>query len=135
MALHLEIVTPKGAVVAEDAAEVVIPGKLGEFGVLNGHIPFLSAIRPGVLSYRANGQPKRLAVGNGFAEVGAGDKVLVLTNVHAFPEDVDPDETRQALQDAEARLKDWTGELNAEHEEIRDDAEWAQARLELKKPH
>lgn len=134
MALHLEIVTPKGSVVAEDAEEVIMPGKLGEFGVLEGHIPFLSAIRPGVLSYRSGGQPKRLAVGNGFAEVGAGDKVLVLTDVHAFPEDVDPDETRQALADAEAKLKDWTGELNAEHEELREDAEWAQAQLEVKAP-
>lgn len=133
MALHLEIVTPKGSVVSEDAGEVILPGKLGEFGVLDGHIPFLSAIRPGVLSYTADGARRQLAVGNGFAEVGAGDKVLVLTDAHAFPEDVDADETRQELQDAEARLKGWTGELNAEHQEIRDDAEWAEARLELKK--
>jgi len=133
VALHLEIVTPKGSVVAEDAEEVIIPGKLGEFGVLGGHIPFLSAIRPGVLSYLSGGKPKRLAVGSGFAEVGAGDKVLVLTDLHAFPEDVDHDETRQALADAEARLKEWSGELNAEHQEIKDEAEWAQARLEVKK--
>lgn len=132
MALHLEIVTPKGPVVATDAEEVVLPGKLGEFGVLPGHIPFLSALRPGVISYRDNGAPKRIAVGNGFAEVGAGDKVLVLTDMHARPDDVDVSQTEKELADAEAELKDWAGELSAEHQELQDQAEWAQARLDLK---
>jgi len=133
MALHLEIVTPRGSVVATDAEEVVLPGKLGEFGVLDGHIPFLSALRPGVIRYREGGAARRLAVGTGFAEVGAGDKVLVLTDEHAFPEDVDVDETSRELQGAEARIKEWSGELNVAHQELLDEAEWAQARLEVKK--
>jgi F-type H+-transporting ATPase subunit epsilon len=133
MALHLEIVTPKGSVVAEDAEEVTIPGKLGEFGILGGHIPFLSAIKPGIIHYRVGSQARRLAVGSGFAEVGAGEKVLVLTDVHAFPEDVDIDETKQELQEAEAELKGWAGKLDADHQELLDKAEWAQARLDVKK--
>jgi F-type H+-transporting ATPase subunit epsilon len=133
MALHLEIVTPKGSVVAEDAVEVTLPGKLGEFGILDGHIPFLSAIKPGIIHYKTDGQARRLAVGSGFAEVGAGEKVLVLTDVHAFPEDVDTDETKHELEEAEAELKAWVGMLDAEHQELLDKAEWAQARLEVKK--
>lgn len=132
MALHLEIVTPKGSVIDVEAEEVILPGKLGEFGVLDGHIPFLSAMKPGVVSYKDSGEPKRLAVGTGFAEVGAGDKVLVLTDSCAAPEEVDVGQTEQELQDAEAELKEWEGELSAEHQELLDRAEWAQARLDLR---
>lgn len=132
MALHLEIVTPKGSVIDVEAEEVILPGKLGEFGVLGGHIPFLSAMKPGVVSYKDNGTPKLLAVGTGFAEVGAGDKVLVLTDSCASPDEVDVGQTEQELQDAQAELKEWEGELSAEHQELLDRAEWAQARLNLR---
>lgn len=133
MALHLEIVTPKGSVVAVDAEEVYLPGKLGEFGVLDGHIPFLSALKPGVIRYtEVGGKAQRLAVGSGFAEVGAGDKVLVLTDIHALPEQVDLDQTKKELEGTEAELKDWTGELTVEHQELQEKAEWAQARIDVK---
>lgn len=132
MALHLEIVTPKGSVVDLTTEEVILPGKLGEFGVLDGHIPFLSALKPGVVSYRAGNEFRRLAIGSGFAEVGAGHKVLVLTDVHARPEDIDAEETGRELSEVEGRLKAWTGELTAEHHELLDQAAWARARLEAK---
>jgi len=133
VALHLEIVTPKGSVGAADAEEVYLPGKLGEFGILDGHIPFLSALKPGVVRYTAGGTQHRLAVGAGFAEVGAADKVLVLTDIHAFPDDVDVDTTAHELEEAAAQLKAWTGELTVEHQELMDAAEWAEARLALSK--
>lgn len=77
--MRLQVVTPQGEVVASDVEEVYIPGALGEFGVLPGHVPFLSAVKPGVLRYRGGGAGAgRLAVGSGLAEVGAGDQVIVL---------------------------------------------------------
>jgi len=132
MSLHLEIVTPKGAVVATDAEEVILPGKEGEFGVLEGHIPFLSALKPGVVRYQDQDGSRRLAIGTGFAEVGASEKVLVLTDAHALPEDVDLDQSRSELEEAEADLKAWTGELDAEHQELLEQVEWAQARIDVK---
>jgi F-type H+-transporting ATPase subunit epsilon len=130
MALHLEIVTPKGAVLGVDTEKVYLPGKQGEFGVLDGHIPFLSALRPGVVTYTGAEGQKRLAIGAGFAEVGAGDKVLVLTDVHSFPEEVDVQAVQSELDEAERELKEWTGKLTAEHSELRERAQWAQARLD-----
>jgi len=133
MALHLEIVTPKGSVVDVEVEQVTLPGKLGEFGVLDGHIPFLSALKPGVVSYAVGGEWKRLAIGSGFAEVGAERKVLVLTDSHAKPGEIDVGETEKELADLEAQLKAWTGELSAEHQELLDGAAWAQARLDARK--
>ena len=70
--LHFELVTPEKQVVSEDVHMVVVPGAEGDFGVMAGHAPYMSTLRDGELSvYRtANGEPERIAVSGGFAEVG-----------------------------------------------------------------
>ncbi|MGD9009645.1 MAG: F0F1 ATP synthase subunit epsilon, partial [Desulfobacteraceae bacterium] len=42
--IHLEIVTPEKSVVSDEAQIVMAPGELGEFGVLIGHTPFMTAL-------------------------------------------------------------------------------------------
>ncbi|WP_228241708.1 ATP synthase F1 subunit epsilon [Porphyrobacter sp. GA68] len=72
MPLHFELVTPARLVRSEEVHMVVVPGTDGEFGVLEGHAPFMSTIRDGqVQVYRTAGaQPEVIAVRGGFAEVG-----------------------------------------------------------------
>jgi F-type H+-transporting ATPase subunit epsilon len=72
MALHFELVTPEKLVRSEEVHMVVVPGAEGDFGVLEGHAPFMSTIRNGELAiYRAGmtGEPERIAIEGGFAEV------------------------------------------------------------------
>jgi F-type H+-transporting ATPase subunit epsilon len=71
MALHFELVTPAKLVRSEDVYMVVVPGTEGEFGVLEGHAPFMSTIRDGAVQvYRTDGaEPERIEVRGGFAEV------------------------------------------------------------------
>ena len=72
MPLHFELVTPERLVRSEDVHMVVVPGSEGEFGVLEGHAPFMSTIRDGELQiYRGGmgGEPERIAMEGGFAEV------------------------------------------------------------------
>ena len=45
--MQLSVTTPRGALVDTEVDEVTAPGALGEFGVLPGHVPFLSALKPG----------------------------------------------------------------------------------------
>jgi F-type H+-transporting ATPase subunit epsilon len=73
MPLHFELVTPERLVRSEDVHMVVVPGSEGEFGVLEGHAPFMSTIRNGELAiYRnENAEPERIAIEGGFAEVNA----------------------------------------------------------------
>ena len=73
MPLHFELVTPERLVRSEDVHMVVVPGSEGEFGVLEGHAPFMSTIRNGDLAiYRTAGaEPERIAIEGGFAEVNA----------------------------------------------------------------
>ena len=78
MPLHFELVTPERLVRSEEVHMVVVPGSEGEFGVLEGHAPFMSTIRNGDLAiYRtAGGEPERIAIEGGFAEVN--DKGLTV---------------------------------------------------------
>ena len=71
MPLRFELVTPEKLVRADEVHMVVVPGTEGDFGVLEGHAPFMSTIRNGDLAiYRAaGGEPERIAIEGGFAEV------------------------------------------------------------------
>jgi F-type H+-transporting ATPase subunit epsilon len=70
--LHFELVTPERLLRSEEVHMVVVPGAEGDFGVLEGHAPFMSTIRNGELAiYRQGmtGEPERIAIEGGFAEV------------------------------------------------------------------
>ena len=83
MPLHFELVTPAKLVRSEDVHMVVVPGSEGEFGVLEGHAPFMSTIRDGaLLVYRdAGGTPEQIQVQGGFAEVGANGLTVLAEHV------------------------------------------------------
>ena len=83
MALHFELVTPARLVRSEDVHMVVVPGTEGEFGVLEGHAPFMSPVRDGTLKiYRTNGaQPEEILVQGGFAEVGENGLTVLAEHV------------------------------------------------------
>ena len=70
--LHFELVTPDRQVMSDDVYMVVVPGTEGESGIMAGHAPYMTTLRDGeVVVYRAaNGQPEKIAVTGGFAEVG-----------------------------------------------------------------
>lgn len=83
MALHFELVTPARLVRNEDVHMVVVPGSEGEFGVLEGHAPFMSTIRDGALKiYRTeNGAPEEVRIEGGFAEVSASGLTVLAEHV------------------------------------------------------
>ena len=83
MALHFELVTPAKLVRSEDVYMVVVPGSEGEFGVLEGHAPFMSTIRDGAVQvYKTeNSQPEEIRVRGGFAEVGANGLTVLAEHV------------------------------------------------------
>ena len=69
--LHFELVTPDRLVMSDDVYMVVVPGTEGESGIMAGHAPYMTTLRDGeVAVYRAaGGQPEKIAVTGGFAEV------------------------------------------------------------------
>ena len=69
--MRFSITTPVGSVVEADIDEVTAPGQEGELGVLPEHIPLMTALKPGVLTYHRSGggHTHVLAVGEGFLQV------------------------------------------------------------------
>ena len=101
--LLLEVVTPDRLVLSTEADVVVCPGVEGQFGVLPGHIPFLSALEIGEMYYRKGGQTEYLAVSGGFAEV-TGEKVTIVAESAEKGREIDVDRAKRALERAEKRL-------------------------------
>jgi F-type H+-transporting ATPase subunit epsilon len=67
--VKFELVTPSALAVSENVDMVVIPGVEGDFGILAGHTPVLSTIRPGVINmYIDDKISKSIFVEGGFAE-------------------------------------------------------------------
>jgi|ERR1700723_1529193 F-type H+-transporting ATPase subunit epsilon len=68
--VKFELVSPEKILVSEDVDMVVVPGTEGYFGVLPGHSPFISSIRPGTIDvYEGKTIAERIFVAGGFAEV------------------------------------------------------------------
>jgi len=101
--LRLEVVTPDHLVLSTDADVVVCPGVEGQFGVLVGHTPFLSALAIGEMYYRLGGATEHLCVSGGFAEV-TGEKVTIVAEAAERSCEIDLERARRAQERAERRL-------------------------------
>jgi F-type H+-transporting ATPase subunit epsilon len=129
--LTLEVATPLGTALAVRTDSVQMPSVEGEVGVLPGHVPLLAALKPGILTYRQEGQLLRAAIGGGYAEA-TPDHVRVITEYFVKPEQVDAQAAQRDLHAAEARLKETKATIvEVEYQEAQRDYEWAQARLNL----
>ena len=110
--IRLEIVPPSTDVVNEDAQIVMAPGSLGEFGVLTGHTPFMTALKVGDIRYvDSNGTERHVFVSGGFAEA-LPDKVTVLAESAERRRDIDLDRAQSALTRAEKRLAESSNTLD-----------------------
>jgi F-type H+-transporting ATPase subunit epsilon len=70
--VEFELVSPERLLLSQPVEMVVVPGAEGDFGVLPGHAPVISAVRPGVISTYEDGKvAARIFVAGGFAEVTA----------------------------------------------------------------
>ena len=102
--ISFEIVTPERLVVSEGALEITAPGEEGEFGVLPGHTPFMTTLKPGEVRYRNEGDAKYLFVNKGFAEVTA-NSVCILVESAEKAEEIDKKRAEAAKARAEERIK------------------------------
>ena len=103
-AFKLEIVTPERTVYSGEVNHVQAPGSEGSFGVLSGHVPFLTSLDVGSLVFDEEGGSQRLmAISGGFAQVSVGG-VTVLAETAETAEEVDIERARAARERAQERL-------------------------------
>ncbi len=83
--LHFELVTPVKLLRSGPVHMVVVPGAEGDFGVLAGHVPMMSTIRPGEIAiYEApNATPVLIPVDGGYAEVSEEGLIILSGAIEA----------------------------------------------------
>ncbi len=107
--MKLEIVTPYKKVVDTEVEEVTASGKLGEFGVLPGHAPFLTSLKIGELAYKNNGVVEHMALNWGYFEI-RDDRIIVLVETAETAAEIDVERAKAAQGRAEEALKKLTAE-------------------------
>jgi F-type H+-transporting ATPase subunit epsilon len=104
--VSFRLVMPEREVLATEADMVVVPGSEGDFGVLHGHAPLISTVRPGVLEViQGNKVDKRFIVVGGFAEV-TPERCTVLADEAVPFEEVTADQLAERERAAERDLTD-----------------------------
>lgn len=87
--IQFELVSPERLLVSQLVEMVVVPGAEGDFGVLPGHAPLISNVRPGIIAvFEDNKVAQRIFVAGGFAEV-TPERCTVLAEAATLLEDID----------------------------------------------
>src|SRR5690606_41014354 len=103
--LHVDVVSAEDAIFAGEAKFVALPGEAGELGILPGHTPLISRIRPGTVKIvRADGAEENIFVAGGILEVQPG-MVTVLADTAIRAADLDEARAVAAREKAEEALR------------------------------
>jgi len=125
--INFELVSPERLLLSEPVEMVVVPGTEGDFGVLPGHAPLVSTVRPGVIAVFADGKVvQRIFVAGGFAEV-TPERCTVLAEQALPVSDIDRVAAESEMAQARADLTEAKDEVERERLESRIAA--AEARL------
>ena len=102
--VQFELVTPERLLLSEMVEMVVVPGTEGNFGVLPGHAPLISTIRPGMIEiYQGQTVTRRIFIVSGIAEV-TPEGCTVLADEAMAPDEVDRDAIEAELQTVQGNL-------------------------------
>lgn len=125
--MHLKIITHENIIFDEDVNEIYLRGLDGEFGILKGHEPIMSALDIGVTKIVQDNSVKLFTTMGGILQFKDDDAIL-LTDAGEFGEDIDVTRAKEAKARAEARLADTSASIEAKRAE----AALARAMVRLK---
>jgi len=129
--MKLDILTPRGAKHEDvDVPGVELPGLLGELGIRPDHVPFVTAVKPGVVRFRDGVTAIRLAVGSGFLEVTESGRVVLLCERALAPDEIETGEARDRLKEVESELAKHSGPVTAAtFRDLSQERAWLEAQL------
>lgn len=110
--IKVDVVSAEESIFSGDAELVSLPGKSGELGILPGHVPRITLIRPGFVRIHLPGKKEveQVFVAGGVLEVQP-DLVTVLADTAVRSNDLDEAKAAKALEDARAQRQNATGEI------------------------
>ena len=106
-ALHLEFVSPERVLFSGDVDQVDLPGTEGDMGILAGHAPLVTTLRPGIVTIFNGNERVPVVVIGGFAEVGPAG-LTVLADKAVARADFDMATLAGEIKDAEEDVADST---------------------------
>lgn len=102
--MHFTLLTPQNTVFDGDIKDTVVPGIEGYIGFLEGHVPFVSPLKTGVLEINSNDKLSKYVVsGGGYLEVSSNGIIVLTENAEAV-ENIDPAQAKENLKLAEELL-------------------------------
>ena len=131
--LKVNVVTPQGPVAQTNTDAVLAPGRLGQFEILEGHVPYLSELHAGVVTLGEATEKQHFAVGPGFLEVEPSGEVQVLCEQACPVDKIDAEAAKAEVAETSAKVNDWKGSLDAEYRTLKARLDWAQAQLDALK--
>jgi F-type H+-transporting ATPase subunit epsilon len=103
--IKVDVVSAEEQIFSGPAKFVALPGEAGELGILPGHTPLITRIRPGAVRIEAeNGEEEFVFVAGGILEVQPG-AVTVLADTAIRGADLDQAKAEQARKRAEEALQ------------------------------
>ena len=103
--LHFEFVSPETVLFSGDVDQVDLPGIEGDLGVLPGHAPMVTLLRPGIVTIMREGRRQPVVVVGGFAEMGPSG-LTVLADRAGAREDFDLESLADDIRDTEEDVAD-----------------------------
>jgi F-type H+-transporting ATPase subunit epsilon len=101
----VSVVTPEGAAFEGDAEMVIVPGAVGEIGVLARHAPLVALLKAGSTRvHLGDGRVEEFATGYGFFQV-LEDRAIALVDDAAKADEIDDARVQQRLDEAQAELE------------------------------
>ncbi len=109
---HLEIRTPEQLVYEGDVTSIQAPGVEGNFQILAGHIPFLTALDVGEIRIRESSETSQLMATSGGVFEVLRTGVTVLVETAEWASEIDVSRAESALDRAQTQLKENAPDLN-----------------------
>ena len=103
--IHVDVVSSERSIFSGEAKFVALPGESGELGILHGHTPLITRIRPGsVRIEKADGDEEFVFVAGGYLEIQP-DRVTVLADTAIRGHDLDEAKALEAKKRAEEAMQ------------------------------
>ncbi|MDT3672658.1 MAG: F0F1 ATP synthase subunit epsilon [Aromatoleum sp.] len=113
MTVHVDIVSAEEQIFSGLAEFVALPGEAGELGILPGHMPLMTRIKPGAVRVKRQNESEEelVFVAGGILEVQPG-LVTVLADTAIRGKDLDEAKALEAKRLAEETLRNKSSELD-----------------------
>ena len=111
--MQLEIITAEQQMYSDEVELLVAPGIEGQLGILPHHAPLMTALQPGEILIRKDGDETVFAVTGGFMEV-MGNKVTILADACERSEEIDEQRAQEAVDRANERIGSQESDMQLE---------------------